>query len=110
MLGAGLAVYAEGADILEHSVGCTEFFRNESCGKCVPCRIGSQKLARIGNALLDARAAGRRISLETVIEDVLEMNKVMSVTSICGLGQVAGRPMANALAYFADEIMPPKGK
>lgn len=42
MLGAGLVVYAEGRDMAEQAVNSLEFYRNESCGKCVPCRIGSQ--------------------------------------------------------------------
>ena len=35
-LGAGLVVYAEGRDMVEQAVNATEFYRNESCGKCVP--------------------------------------------------------------------------
>ena len=51
-LGAGIVVYAEGRDMAEQAVNALAFFRNESCGKCVPCRIGSQKLATLGNNLL----------------------------------------------------------
>lgn len=105
MLGAGLAVYAEGADVLDHAVKYTEFFRNESCGKCVPCRIGSQKLTEIGTELLARRAKKERISLEDVYKDVDDLNSAIKLTSICGLGQVVGTPLATALVYFGDEIV-----
>src|SRR4029077_8134018 len=50
MLGAGVTVYArtDGVNMFDQAVIATRFFRNESCGKCVPCRIGSQKLVQIG--------------------------------------------------------------
>ena len=61
-LGAGLVVYAEGRDMADQAVNAVEFFRNESCGKCVPCRLGSQKFASLGAHLLGGkirRIAGR---------------------------------------------------
>src|SRR5206468_749430 len=51
-LGAGVVVYAEGRDMAAQAVNSMEFFRNESCGKCVPCRLGSQKLASLGANLI----------------------------------------------------------
>ena len=58
MLGAGLIVYAldQGANMLDQALNASRFFRNESCGKCVPCRIGSQKLVVIGEGI--AKQAG----------------------------------------------------
>ena len=110
MLGAGIALYTAPCDILDHSQNFTEFFSNESCGKCVPCRIGSTKLARMGHELLENRKA-RPLSLELVEGvrgDVLAINEALGVTSICSLGQVAGSPLAKALAYFADELQNPQ--
>src|SRR5438067_6805758 len=52
-LGAGLVVYAEDRDMAEQAVNRVEVFRNESCGKCVPCRLGSQKVASLGAQLLE---------------------------------------------------------
>ncbi len=44
MLGSGAAIFvAEGRDLLDVGLNITRFFRNESCGKCVPCRVGSEK-------------------------------------------------------------------
>src|SRR5262249_24088377 len=47
MLGAAFVVYGDLANMVEQALNCVEFYRNESCGKCVPCRLGSQKLADI---------------------------------------------------------------
>ncbi len=106
MLGAGLAVYAEGADVLGSAVAFARFFRNESCGKCVPCRIGSQKLVDIGTDLLARRDAAppTMSELDDVRRDVKEMTRVLQQTSICGLGYVAPIPLASTLSYFAAEI------
>ena len=57
MLGAAIIVYAGDVDILDQAVNFTEFYRNESCGKCIPCRLGSQKLVQIGHELLARRDA-----------------------------------------------------
>jgi NADH:ubiquinone oxidoreductase subunit F (NADH-binding) len=106
MLGAGLMVYAGKVDVLDHAVRYTEFFRNESCGKCVPCRIGSQKLVEIGTDLLAKKATGQ-LTGEELIEtkrDVKELVNAMTVTSICGLGQVAGNPLMTALNYFEEDL------
>ena len=105
MLGAGLVVYAEGTDMLDQAVNFTEFYRNESCGKCVPCRVGSQKLVQIGTDLLARRAQGIPTpDVEGLRTDVKEITKVLQLTSICGLGYVAPIPLATALAYFPEEL------
>jgi NADH:ubiquinone oxidoreductase subunit F (NADH-binding) len=102
MLGAGLVVYAEGTDILDQVVNFTEFYRNESCGKCIPCRLGSQKLVQIGTELLGHRTAGTKA--DGADTDVKEITKTLQLTSICGLGYVAPIPLATALAYFPDDV------
>src|SRR4029078_2298877 len=84
-LGAGMVVYAEGRDMAEQAVDAIEFFRNESCGKCVPCRIGSQKLAILGENLLAGGVPVRRWQ-EELLPGVAELGGVMELTSICGLG------------------------
>jgi formate dehydrogenase beta subunit len=106
MLGAGLAVFADGADVLDHAVNFTQFYRNESCGKCVPCRIGSQKLTQLGTDLLARRDAGKLApaEVEATKADVMAVTRAMQLTSICGLGYVAPIPLGTALAYFADDV------
>ncbi|HEY2910145.1 MAG TPA: NADH-ubiquinone oxidoreductase-F iron-sulfur binding region domain-containing protein, partial [Gemmataceae bacterium] len=119
MLGAGITIFADGADILDLAVNFTRFFRNESCGKCVPCRIGSQKLYQIGFDLLAKRKAGMLTRQELLGEskddpgsvkaDVKLLGEVLQPTSICGLGYVAPIPLGSALAYFGPEIAEPHG-
>jgi len=102
MLGAGLAVYGSGTDVIREAVNATRFFRNESCGKCVPCRVGSQKLVDIGTNLLAAKYTAETIT--PIKEMVLDLGTVMELTSICGLGAVAPGPMTSIVKYFPDEL------
>src|SRR5580704_15268222 len=93
MLGSGaLVVLAEGTDLLAAATNVLRFFRDESCGKCVPCRVGSTKAHRI---LTDHLAAGGGSG--DVNARVTELEQVMRRTSICGLGQVALGPVASVL-------------
>jgi NADH:ubiquinone oxidoreductase subunit F (NADH-binding) len=109
MLGAGLGVYSVGTDVLEQAVVFTRFYRNESCGKCVPCRIGSQKLYQLGTSLLTRRGQGALTptELEATTTDVLAVGKAMQQTSICGLGYVAPIPLSTALVYFRPDVLSP---
>lgn len=102
MLGAGMVVYAEGTDLLDQAQRSLEFFRNESCGKCVPCRIGSQKLVEIGSGLLAGQYGASHWSETEGL--VKELGRTMEVTSICGLGQVASNPLTSLVRYFPEEI------
>jgi formate dehydrogenase/NADH-quinone oxidoreductase subunit F len=95
MLGSGaLVVLAEGSDLLAASTNVLRFFRNESCGKCVPCRVGSTK----AHALLsDVIASGSSTLDESQRGRILQLEEVMRKTSICGLGQVALGPVVSVL-------------
>jgi NADH:ubiquinone oxidoreductase subunit F (NADH-binding) len=97
MLGAAIVVYGDRANLLEQALNCTEFFRNESCGKCVPCRIGTTKLA----AMLRDRLQGNG---STDFSLVGELGDAMFTTSICGLGQVAPSPIRSVMKYFPEEL------
>ncbi len=100
MLGAGIVVYGEGCDLLAEAVANSRFFKNESCGKCVPCRIGSQKITEIGERLHRSEVDATELpSLLPVIDD---LSAVMVATSICGLGQVASNPLHSFLKFFPD--------
>jgi NADH:ubiquinone oxidoreductase subunit F (NADH-binding)/NADH:ubiquinone oxidoreductase subunit E len=93
MLGSGaMVVMAEGTDLLAAAVNVLRFFRDESCGKCVPCRVGSAKAHVLLGDLL-ARGGGPA----DVDETVRQLATVMRRTSICGLGQVALGPVASVL-------------
>jgi len=102
-LGAGLVIYAEGRDMLEEAVKSAEFFRNESCGKCVPCRTGSQKLASLGTHLLGGSVAAARWKDE-LVPLIAELGKAIQMASICGLGRSVPMPWQTLINYFPDDI------
>jgi NADH:ubiquinone oxidoreductase subunit F (NADH-binding) len=77
-------------------VNVLRFFRDESCGKCVPCRVGSTKAHRM---LADLLASGGGPA--DVGTDVRELVDVLRRTSICGLGQVALGPVSSVLRLAA---------
>jgi len=99
MLGAAaLIVVAEGTDMIETAANVVRFFRNESCGKCVPCRTGTEKVVQMLDALLAGDGNG-------AILDVLpSLETTLAETSICGLGQVALNPIVSALEHWGDEL------
>ncbi len=95
-LGTGALVFVgEGRDLVEVALAQVRFFRNESCGKCVPCRIGSHKAVAMVEAALAAGGGGLDGSLE-------RLNATLARTSICGLGQVAMLPLVDLFEKFPD--------
>jgi formate dehydrogenase beta subunit len=93
MLGSGaLIVMAEGTDLLAAATNVLRFFRNESCGKCVPCRVGSMK----AHAILTEHL-GNGGGSGDVPRKVVELEETLRMTSICGLGQVALGPVLSVL-------------
>jgi NADH:ubiquinone oxidoreductase subunit F (NADH-binding)/NADH:ubiquinone oxidoreductase subunit E len=101
-IGAGLVVYDDSRDMAEEAVNCSQFFRDESCGKCVPCRIGSQKIVEMGEDLLAGRLDGAAFTGRATL--VQELTRAMEMTSICGLGMVAAKPLQSALQFFAEDV------
>jgi len=69
-----------------------KFFAHESCGQCTPCRVGTDKAAR----LMDVQQWD-----QTTLED---LSQVMIDASICGLGQAAPNPIRSVVKHFAHEI------
>jgi NADH:ubiquinone oxidoreductase subunit F (NADH-binding) len=102
-LGAGLVVYAEGRDMAEQALNSLEFFRNESCGKCVPCRLGSQKLVSLGTNLIDGAISRERWENE-LVPLIADMSKAIELASICGLGRSVPVPLRTAVNYFGDDV------
>jgi formate dehydrogenase beta subunit len=96
MLGSGaLVVLAEGTDLLAAATNVLRFFRDESCGKCVPCRVGSAKAHRILASQLTAQ--GQPADQDGRDERIAVLEETMRRTSICGLGQVALGPVMSVL-------------
>lgn len=102
-LGAGLVVYAEGRDMVAEAVNSLEFFRNESCGKCVPCRTGSQKLASLGSHLVGGNISAYQWANE-LVPLIKEMGKAIELASICGLGRSVPIPLLTVLNFFPDDV------
>jgi formate dehydrogenase beta subunit len=93
MLGSGaLVVLAEGTDLLAAATNVLRFFRDESCGKCVPCRVGSTKAHQILTGLLAGGGGPGEVD-----ERVAALEETMRRTSICGLGQVALGPVMSVV-------------
>jgi NADH:ubiquinone oxidoreductase subunit F (NADH-binding)/NADH:ubiquinone oxidoreductase subunit E len=99
MLGSGaIVVCAEGRCMLDMALNAVRFFRNESCGKCVPCRMGSQKMVDILTGWTHGKGSAQDLQLIDELTDALKL------TSICGLGQFAHAPLSSVLLHFRDEI------
>ena len=100
MLGSGAVVaVAEGTCMLDLALNLVRFFRNESCGKCVPCRVGTDKIVLLLEGILQGR--GRLTDLDLIEE----LAGTMALTSICGLGQAAPNPILSVIKYFKDDIV-----
>jgi formate dehydrogenase beta subunit len=102
MIGAGIVVYGTGANVIAEALACSRFFARESCGKCVPCRIGSQKITEMGEQLLRGDVSSKQLPI--LRSTALELSQVMTATSICGLGQVASNPVRSILNYFPELV------
>ena len=73
------------------------FTENESCGKCVPCRMGTQHLLKILTAITEGQ--GTLAHLDTM----RKIGDTMKSASLCGLGQTAANPVLTTLKYYEDE-------
>jgi NADH-quinone oxidoreductase subunit F len=74
-----------------------QFTREESCGKCIPCRIGTKRLYEI----LDRITTGE--GRENDIELLLKLGNDVKSASLCGLGQTAPNPVLSTIKYFREE-------
>ncbi|HUQ50118.1 MAG TPA: NADH-ubiquinone oxidoreductase-F iron-sulfur binding region domain-containing protein [Terriglobales bacterium] len=93
---AAVIICGEGACMLDMALNAVRFFRNESCGKCVPCRVGTQKMVDI---LTHWTQSGFSPDQLPLLED---LSSVLKVASICGLGQIAPAPIASVMKHFPD--------
>ena len=98
MLGAaGIMVFDDSRDIVEVARQAMAFFAEESCGKCFPCRIGTQRL--------EERLSGAGPSdFEAWKSEVADMGAAMKATSACGLGMAAPFISDSLLKYFPNQI------
>jgi NADH:ubiquinone oxidoreductase subunit F (NADH-binding) len=74
-----------------------EFTKSESCGKCVPCRVGTKRLLEILTRITEGR--GR----EGDIDLLATLSSDVKTSSLCGLGQTAPNPILSTIKYYRDE-------
>ena len=93
----GMIVMDQSTDMVDVARFFVEFSRDESCGECVPCRVGTVQMHRLLTKLVEHRAtAGDLAMLERLCDMVRN-------TSLCGLGQAAPNPVLSTLQYFRAE-------
>ena len=95
----GMVVMNEDSCMVEVAKYFVGFTENESCGKCIPCRMGTQHV----HMILEKITSG-----EGEMEDIERLKKIadtMKKSSLCGLGQTAPNPILTTLRYFEDEYI-----
>jgi NADH:ubiquinone oxidoreductase subunit F (NADH-binding)/Pyruvate/2-oxoacid:ferredoxin oxidoreductase delta subunit/(2Fe-2S) ferredoxin len=107
MMGSGgLVVMDERTCMVDLARFFMEFIRNESCGKCIPCREGTTRMLEILERIVTPyrdetpEQTLQRFKSVTMLE---ELAPVIKDTSLCGLGQTASNPVLSTLRYFRDE-------
>lgn len=100
MMGSGgMIVMDETINMVEIAKFFMEFCMDESCGKCIPCRVGTVQLYQL---LTKIRAGEASMADLELLEELSDMVKH---TSLCGLGQSAPNPVFSTLRYFRDEYL-----
>jgi len=95
----GLIVMDESSNMVEVARFFMDFCQSESCGKCVPCRVGTVELTQ----LLDKFIA--KVATKSDFELLKNLCEVVQDTSLCGLGQTAPNPVISTIKYFEEEYL-----
>ena len=93
----GMIVMDETSSMVDVAKFFMEFCMDESCGKCVPCRVGTAQMHELLRQISTGEATARELAL---LEDLCD---VVKATSLCGLGQTAPEPGPLTLRYFREE-------
>ncbi len=100
MMGSGgLIVMDEDSCMVDIAKFFLEFTVEESCGKCVPCRIGTKRMLEILNKITSGKGT---------MEDIANLKQLANsirTSALCGLGQTAPNPVLSTLQHFEDEYM-----
>lgn len=102
--GGSIMIFNESRDMLYVLKNFMEFFVEESCGQCTPCRLGNQKLLE-GVEMIE-----RNEYTFAHINNLKDLGQTMRVASKCGLGQSSPNPFLSILEDFKDEIFHSKGE
>jgi NADH-quinone oxidoreductase subunit F len=99
-LGSGaVVVFNSRRDIIDIVYNDMHFLNEESCGKCTPCREGTEVMMEILDRL-------RRVEgMNGDIDALEDLAKTMSIASLCGLGQAAAVPVLDSLKYYREEYL-----
>ncbi len=93
----GLIVMDDSASMVEIARYFMEFCQDESCGKCVPCRIGTKRMLDILSRITKGQGKEEDIGL------LKELAEVTKTASLCGLGQTAANPVLSTIRYYLQE-------
>lgn len=93
----GMIVMDEDSCMIDIARYYTSFLNDESCGKCLPCREGTQRMGEILTVISEGKGE------EGDIELLEELAAVIKDTSLCGLGQTAPNPVLSTIRYFRNE-------
>ncbi|HTR80505.1 MAG TPA: NuoF family protein [Bacteroidota bacterium] len=93
----GLIVMDSTSNMVEVAKYFMEFCKDESCGKCIPCRVGTVHIHGLLNKISQGKATRDDLAL------LEELCNTVARTSLCGLGQSAPNPVFSTLRYFRDE-------
>ncbi len=93
----GMIVMDETADMVDVARFFMEFCMDESCGKCIPCRVGTVQMHRLLVRILEGSAGQEELKRLEALCDMVRH------TSLCGLGQTAPNPTLSTLRYFRHE-------
>ena len=93
----GMVVLDEATCMVEVARYFLSFTQAESCGKCVPCRLGTRQMLEILTRITQGK--GR----DTDIDTLLTIARVVKECSLCGLGQTCPNPVLTTINYFRDE-------
>jgi NADH:ubiquinone oxidoreductase subunit F (NADH-binding)/(2Fe-2S) ferredoxin/NAD-dependent dihydropyrimidine dehydrogenase PreA subunit len=100
MMGSGgMVVMDEGTCMVDVAKYFLNFLQDESCGKCVPCRIGVDRMLEIITDITEGRGRPEQISL------LEELAETVSEGSLCALGKTAPNPVLSTLRYFYNEYV-----
>ena len=94
----GLIVMDEDSCMVDMARFFLEFTQEESCGKCVPCRVGTKRMLEIVTRICNGQGE------EGDIERLEQLGKVIKDTALCGLGQTAPNPVLSSLRWFRHEF------
>lgn len=98
MMGSGgMVVMDDMTCMVDMSKFFLSFTQSESCGKCVPCRIGTKRMLEILVRITEGR--GKKGDIELLIE----LGTDIKLSSLCGLGQSAPNPVLSTIRFFRDE-------